>query len=131
MSVVAGCQEVISGPSALCKQTLLMHAMERGSYFGDRFRTPGKQDLITCLIYGAYAEPAAATAGPPSPPPQRTQLSDAEVFISSFTHSYDKAPISAGSYFRAVLFLFLKSIEKAPNVTEQQLRISITEFHEA
>lgn len=47
MSVVKRCQEVISSPSAVCKQTFLMHARKRGSYFGDQFCTLRKRNVIT------------------------------------------------------------------------------------
>lgn len=50
MSAIGGCQEVISTPSAVCKQTFLIHAM---SYFGDQFCTLRELYLITCLIYQA------------------------------------------------------------------------------
>lgn len=51
MGVIGGCQEVISTPSAVCKQTFLIHVM---SYFGDQFCTLGELYLITCLIDQAW-----------------------------------------------------------------------------
>lgn len=68
MRVLAGCQEVISTLSALCKQTFLMHAMKRGSNFGDQFCTPRRQNLITRLTYRADIMPAS-TVGQAGPPP--------------------------------------------------------------
>ena len=111
-SVMAGCQEVISSPSAVCKQTFLMHAMKSWSYFGDQFCTPRKWNLITCLIPRALHQTSTDIRETGTPPAEGAALWRQDLHCVAFSLFYSKPSVSTGSYLRAILFLFLRSIKK-------------------
>lgn len=118
---MARCQEVISSPSAVCKQTLLMRAVKSWSYFGDQFCTPRKRNLITCLISRALRQ-ACTNGRKQTPPTPDRGGSSLGIYCVVFPLFYNRSSVSTSSYLRInkiFKFSFLKSIKKKKKVNQE------------
>ena len=121
---MARCQEVISSPSDVCKQTFLMHAMKSWSYFSDQFCTHGKRNLITCLISRARRQ-ACTNAG--NRHPTCRGGSSGSLLGHFFTRLQQIVCLHQFLRINKIFkFSFLKSIKKAQSIIERQQEMNIT-----